>query len=190
MRNLLAILYRPAETMQRILAQPRDRMVIPLVLLATLSDAFRKISIDELHKAPPMTAKIIGIVVLVCLAVLLVAVGVFYGMAWVVTMVGRLFEGEGTARGIRSALAWGLVPVVLSLLYRIPIAFLSKTTAVVVVAIILQAILFLWWIALTSITVAEAHRFSAWTALGTLALSALAPLVVVGAAALTMMMKR
>jgi hypothetical protein len=185
MRNLLSILYRPAETMRHILAQPRDRMVLPLVLLSGLSDALRNIKIDEMRHTP-MSPHIIAIVIGVCIAVLLVAVGLFYGMAWVVTMVGRLFEGQGTWRATRSALAWGLVPVVLTLIYRIPLTFLPKPPALIAVVLLIQAAIFIWWIALTSITVAEAHKFSAWTALGTLALSSLAPLVVVAAAALTM----
>ena len=175
--------------MQRILAQPRDRMVIPLVLLAALADGLRSVSTDDLRHTP-FPPHVVGIVILVCIAVLLAAVGIFYGMAWVVTMVGRLFDGEGTFRAVRSSLAWGLVPVVLSLLYRVPLLFLPKPPWLVAVIVVLQAAVFLWWVALTSITVAEAHRFSAWTALGTLALSSLAPLVVVGAAALTMVMKR
>ncbi|HEV7923100.1 MAG TPA: Yip1 family protein [Thermoanaerobaculia bacterium] len=189
MRNLLAILYRPAETMRSILAQPRDRMVLPLVLLAGISDALRSVSTDDLRHAP-MSPHILAIVIGVCLAVLLVAVLLFYGMAWVVTMVGRLFDGQGTSRAMRSALAWGLVPVVLSLLYRIPLAFAPKPPGMVAVIVIVQAAIFLWWIGLTSFTVAEAHQFSAWTGLGTIALSSLAPLVVVGAGVLTMMMKR
>jgi hypothetical protein len=189
MRNLLAILYRPAETIRHILAQPRDRMVLPLVALAALSDGLRSVSTDDLRHTP-MSPHILAIVIGVCIGVVLAVIALFYGMAWVVTMVGRLFEGEGTVRAMRSALAWGLMPVVLSLVYRIPLAFAPKPPALVAVIVIVQAAIFLWWLALTSITVAEAHQFSPWTGLGTVALSSLAPLVVVGAAVLTMMIKK
>lgn len=191
MRNLIAILFRPAETIQSILAQPRDRMVIPLVLLAACANASSDVTLEKVQQTAA-DPKIVGVVAAVCVGMLMIAVGAFYVLAWIAVLVARIFEGQGSVRAMRSALAWGLAPIILSLVYRLPMIFLPQPTGLAAIAFfaLLRAALVLWWVAITSVTIAEAQKFSPWSGLATLVLTALAPAVVVGAALLTMFLTK
>ncbi|MBV9494807.1 MAG: YIP1 family protein [Acidobacteria bacterium] len=191
MRNLIAILFRPAETIQRILAQPQDRMVIPLVLLAVCANALRDVALEKLQQTAG-NPKVLGIVAAVCVGMMMIAVGAFYVLAWIAVLIGRIFDGQGSVRAMRSALAWGLAPVILSLVYRLPMVFLPQPSGFFAIAFfaLLRAALVLWWVAITSVTIAEAEKFSPWSGLATLVLTALAPAVVMGAALLTMFLTK
>jgi len=136
-----------------------------------------------------------------------VLVVLFWFYAWVPLLIGRFLGGTGEIRGVRAAVAWGLAPVVWALLYRVPAAIwfapsaatsvrmrdtsitfdpgaISGGCGIVLAFLVVELIVFVWCAVVMSNTVAEAHGFSAWHALGTLVLSAIAPLVVLLAAVL------
>src|SRR5215212_6496043 len=204
-RNLVSILFSPARTMRGILSKPPDRMVVPLIVLSAMADNLRRFSWSGVEAAlserPLLMAGmmlgglLVGALVLVCL---------FLAASGLVAFVGRLFGGSGTAREVRSALAWGLTPVVWSLIYRVPLAFFTPagTRPIQISGVdaaslqllaaghfglplfitVLELVVFAWWVVVTTFTVAEAHRYSPGSALGTLFLASLAPLVIVAAA--------
>lgn len=203
--RFFAMLVQPRATMRRILAAPPDRAVIPLVLLAAFSSVLRDSSFAKLPDAL-QTPGVAATVITVFLLNLLVIVGVFYLFAWLTYFAGRFVEGTGTARDVRSALAWGLVPIVCAILFRLPAALLlrgddpqiqmsqfgvSFNTAPLargcgwaLVLLALEAIVFVAWIVITTNTLAEAHRYSRGRALQTLGMVAVAPIVIVIAAVL------
>lgn len=107
------------------------------------------------------------------------------------------------------ALGWGLAPLVWSLLHRIPATILMQQMKVPaspdVGAVAFEAIerggcafaigflvldvIFLIWYAFVAVScLAEAHRLSTWKGLAVLAISCVAPLVIILAAALTLSM--
>ncbi|MHB0972262.1 MAG: YIP1 family protein [Thermoanaerobaculia bacterium] len=205
--NLAAIMVRPRATIRRILDQPRDRMVFPLVLLALLSSSISDYDLGALVaiiRNPP-SPHLPLIITAALIASVAAGVGLFYFFAWLAAYIGRRIEGVGTARDLRSALAWGLAPLVWALIFRIPISVffafgdvpksrtmdvagerfitnagvLSHGCAWATLAIVLEMTAFVWWVATASLTVGEAHRFSGWQGLGTLALTAAVPLVII-----------
>ena len=202
LRNLATVLVQPRQTMRRILDHPPDRMVIPLVLLALVPACVRD--------ADPAAIRQAGAIVAAVLACFVVATLVlFYLYGWVAAGVGRLFEGAGSAREVRSALAWGLVPIIGSLVYVIPEKLLLRGQpvkrmqfgrhtfsfdeglfahgcGVAFLFLLLKAIVFVWFVYVASQTLAEAHRFSGWRGFATLVLGWLAPAVIVLAAVLAM----
>ncbi len=118
---------------------------------------------------------------------------------WFLAGVGRLFGGTAESSEARVALACGTVPELLALPLWIPVFAVHGlgifTTergphpTGLIVFLVLQAVLFVWAWALRLLTIAEAHGFSVWRALGTIVLGWLAAVVVlvgslVGAGAL------
>jgi hypothetical protein len=171
--------------MRRILDEGADRMVVPLVLLAYVSALFRDLSIEGLRVAlksstpGPLTAILAFLLICIPLAALLL----FYGLSWVVAQIGRLFDGVGTTREMRSALAWGLAPIIWALLYRIPASFTHPATTpgrslelsrlfqrggVSALFAFTEILLIVWYLIVASATIGEAHRFSTLRGFATL----------------------
>lgn len=211
--DLAKVLVRPAAVMARILAEgPRNAHVWLLFALSVLSGIFGDFDAPMMDRLIRYSGgvHVALIIAAVVVAVLVVLTVVCWFYAYVPMLIGRLLGGTGEIRGVRAAVAWGLAPTVWALLYRVPAAIwfapsaatsvqmrdasvtfnpgaLSAGCGVALVFVLLELIVLVWCAVVMSNTVAEAHRFSAWHALGTLVLSAIAPLVVVLAAALAMM---
>lgn len=205
--NFLRVGIRPRETMRGILDAGRDRMVVPLVFLAmvsfTLGDTDRP-SLASFGSLPgyKLALAIVGIL----LGALIFGLLFFYLFSWAVVAIGRVMEGQGRAREVRSAMAWGVVPAIWALVYRIPaviwfsavppevrsgnsrITFnapmASQGCVVMVVFGILELSMLIWLLWVQSNTIGEAHRFSAWRGLATILLTAVTPIIITIAAVL------
>ena len=202
LRDLLTILYRPRETMRRILDSGNNRWTIQITLLAAICasvndhDIYRLREIfPGLHLAPALATIALGIIGVACVWVVLLFI---YG--WIVTFVGRLLNGAATAADVRAALSWGLVPAIWSVLYRIPFAVYavrfhtgprlnareilfnyaaSGGCALFVVYIAFQLIVFVWSLFIATNTLSETQRFSAERAFANLAIAVFLPLLVI-----------
>ena len=176
---------RPRRTMRRILDEGRDRMVVPLVLLAYVSALFRDLSVEGFRVALESTAPghLAAILAFLLICVPLAAVLILYGLSWVVAHIGHLFDGVGTTRETRSALAWGLAPIIWALLYRIPGSFTHPATTpgrslelfrlfqrggVSALFAFTELLLLVWYLVVASATLGEAHRFSTLRGFATL----------------------
>jgi hypothetical protein len=201
--------FRPRETMRRVLDGGRDRMIAPLVLLLTISVLFGDVDRRPLSGFGQFAPWQIALIA--CAALLLsflFALLLLYLFSWAALGIGRALEGEGSARELRSAMAWGGVPFIWALLYRIPavIWFPATRTKVggehvrfsfnalqaghgcltMLVFGILELATLGWYLYVVSNTIGEAHRFSSWRGLATLLLTAVTPIVIVIAAVLAM----
>jgi len=209
--NVATIMIRPRATMRRILDAPRDRLWLPILLLVALSalagDSDRHefdslLAAARAHGIPPAVV-ILGILV----AVTIVTLILFYVFAYAAWAIGRLMEGTGTPTDLRRAVAWGLVPAIWALLYRVPAVFLLPRSDATVrfgeqvrvdpgrlgsgcaAALIfgaLELVILVWCAVVISNTVGEAHRFSSWRGLATVVLTSIAPLIIMIAAVLAM----
>lgn len=206
--NFAKIMIRPRATLRRILDAGRDRMIIPLVVLAAISGFagdFDRDAVRLLSRAPLPPALMIAALLLAAIAVTLL---LFYIASWAVYGIGKLLEGTGTPRDVRSAVAWGLVPIIWALLYRVPIVlfwdslpakmqmgkdhvridpglFSAGCLGGLVFGLIELTVL-IWTTAVTSNTIGEAHRFSSWRGLATLVLVGISPAIIIVAALLAM----
>ena len=196
MPDFIAVLIHPGATMRRILDQRRYRW-IPLVLLAVAASALRDRDHSDLRKALPFEEWwiVAGIIALALAAGLAICLLLFYGFSWIPYLVGRAFEGTGDVREVRTALAWGLMPIIVSAVYRIPIAMWVGSQAETInpmacgaLAIVgaLELATMLWYGVVGSATLAEAHRFSFLRGLATLTLSLLTPIILTVTAALAL----
>lgn len=202
LKNLVSVLVRPRVTMRRILDAPPDRMVLPLLLLAAVSGFIGDVNIAEMQKIYPTLdprMKLLG--PLIPIAMLLVTAILFYLSSWVAYAIGRAMEGTGTVTAVRSALAWGLAPAVWALLYRIPKMWLKPAVELTQVSIgdmkvafdpsrvaggcgtvmlfgILDLLVLVGWIAITSNTIAEAHDVSGARGFGIVAALLVTPIVI------------
>jgi hypothetical protein len=206
--RLAEILIHPRRTMRAILDGPPDRLAIPLVLAATVSVMLGDFDLRGFRGAlaSHRLVMILGIATAAIAACLVVAVLLFYVFGWVALWVGRLFEGTGNARSVRSAVAWGLAPVIWAVLVRFPAALMggnanmrARTSgdafvldptrfaggcAMALVLLVIELGIFSWYVVVASSTLAEAHGFSPMRGFATLLLSVLSPLVIVLAAVL------
>ena len=209
--NLGAVVIRPRATMARILeAPPRAWTVWLLFVLATLSGIFGDFDAPTAGELMEQQQGVVTALVVagVILGLLVVIPALFWFYAWVPYLIGRFLGGTGDIRGVRAALAWGLAPAIWAMLYRIPVALWLGSVSTVnmrdgnitfdpgrlaggcgaaLVIAVVELAVFVWCMVVMSNTVGEAHRFSAWHGLGTLVVAAIAPLVVILAAALSMM---
>ena len=201
LRRLASVVIYPRTTMRAILEEPRDRMVVLLALLAItsglVSNGNENVS-DKLANASPA---IWLVVVCVLLAVAAVMLGLFYFFAWIAFLAGRFLEGTGDLRRVRSALAWGCAPLIWALIYRIPAAILTPSKGLAQVGVgnnfriqpgqmsggcvaalvigLLELATFVAYLVVSSRTLAEAHRYSAWRGFGTLVIVGITPVVII-----------
>jgi hypothetical protein len=208
-RHLAAIVVWPRKTMREILDGPRDRATIPLVLLAMCSGAISNVNERVAGSLSSLTPKVWLIVIGVLIANAIVFTLLFYAFAWLAFIAGRFLEGTGQRAEVRTALAWGLAPLVWALLVRIPAAIwgpahgmgkmhfgdkgvridpaqLSGGCFIALGFAAFELALLAWYLVVASRALAEAHRFSAWRGFGTLVMVAATPIIVVIAAVLSM----
>lgn len=206
LHDLVTILYRPRETMRRILDSGRARWAPQIVALSFICTQFADLDIRELDRVLPglSLSATLAFVALCLLAIAGLWVLVVYALAWVVAFIGRFLEGQGTVADVRAALAWGLVPQIWSVIFRVPLAiygyslhlhgtnrtqllaeFVEKggcTFAVVILAF--QLVFDLWVVFVASGTVAEALKVPTWKGFATLAITVGIPIVIIVAARL------
>jgi hypothetical protein len=121
----------------------------------------------------------------------------FYAFGWGVTFAGRWLEGQATAADVRAAVAWGLAPLIWSIVYRIPAtAYMSRLMihgsrdigsvaefvkqggcSVAVAVLAIQIVLYAWVAYVMSACVGEALHVSSWKGFGAIAITAAVPLV-------------
>ena len=207
--TLASVAVRPRQTLRRILDLPRDRMIVPLVVLAALSISMRDLRLQAVPKLLESRGPLwVGIAAGAALfGVALVHLLFFYVLSWIAFGVSRFFEGTATIRETRSALAWGLAPIIWALLWRIPIALfapvpaggktrvqfgtaqfsldpgvLANSLKLAAALTVLELLLIAWYCAISSATLAEANRFSGGRGFATFVLTVISPLIVVAAA--------
>lgn len=202
----VSILYAPAATMERILARGR-RGVVPLVALALVSVMLNDRSSQPL---PAMvrhatSAKVGAIVLAVIAASALVCAALFALFTAVAWAAGKyIFHGTGTWRDVRAAMAWGLVPLVWAILWRLPAAIwaphevtlttllkadanlLANHFLLVVLALALEAVMVVGTLVISTFTLSVAHRLEPTEAALTMLTTLATPFVVVISAVLAM----
>jgi hypothetical protein len=204
--DLVTLLYKPRETMRRILDNSDKRWTAEVVVLATLCASFADPDIRHFHQILP-DLKLGPTLAFIALVLLLIAtcwVLILYLVSWVVALVGKYLGGTAKVADVRAALAWGLVPLIWSVVYRIPVnLYISRLTlrstapfkisfdflqsggcSLALIAAALQVMFDLWVLFAMCSTLAEAEQFETWKGLSTLAISAAAPVIIVIAAVL------
>lgn len=196
MRDALQILVRPRASMRRILDSGRLRwmpQVLAAAVLSSLTEAknrpvFSPAVIDSVIQNALI---IVGGVLLGCALVLLI----FYGLSWIAWFAGRMFDGTGSPREIRSALAWGVMPVIAVSVIKLPLILALpaagtigldvRTCGTAAVLAALGVVQFTWYLVVASLALAEAHRVSAFGGIATLLLTLISPVVLAIAAFLS-----
>lgn len=204
LRSLGAVLIHPRPVMRRLLEGRGHRFVPLLVLLAicssVLSDTSRAEMTDALETGP--VGPIVAAVIVLSIVIMIL---LFYALAWVAVLAGRMLEGEGNYRDVRTALAWGLAPIVVALVYRLPVFLLKgpdertrvtlteglafsvegmQTCGPMLLLGFMEVLVLVWFVTVASNTLGEAHRFSSWRGLATLLLTLASPVIIVIAAVL------
>jgi Yip1-like protein len=181
--DLITILYRPRETMRRIL-DGSDRWVVQVTMLAAVLSDVNTIDASRIGEALPQV-KLLPVLAIVALGAVIDALSwviLLYILAWIALGIGRFLGGTARARDVRAAMAWALVPAMFSPLYRIPSVIATHTLhgvgqhtnvhetvlnflshggcSLIVIYLFVQIVFELAVVVLASFTVAEAQRFS------------------------------
>lgn len=208
LKFLVTILYQPRETMRRILASA-NRWTWEITALACVCASVNDINADQAAKELPGLRLGPGLA-LVALGLIVSAITwviVLYIVSWIATPVGRfLLGGTGSAGDVRAALAWGLVPVIWSVAYRLPLTILTRNMhvgpqanphqvllrfishggcSIIAIFLFFQALFAIWSIVVGSFTIAEAQHFSAEKGFVNVIVAIVLPFMVIGAAVFT-----
>ena len=207
MTSIASIMIRPRATMRRILNAGRDRMIIPLVLLATLSAILGDLDRSSFETMRKLPINFGLLVVGICVGAAAFFLLLYFMFSWIAFAMARLLEGTATPREMRSAMAWGLAPIIWAILYRLPAMLIwpgtvesrlrldSERVAInpdlmgmgcigSVIFTALELTMLVWYFVVASNTVAEANRFTAARGFGTLVLTGISPAIVIIAAIL------
>ena len=203
LRDLAVVAVNPRDRIREILQRDRVR-VLPLVIAAVCASFIGNANVRTMKFGVAVVdAKTLAIIIGISIMVFAVMIGVFYLAAAAVAYTARFLEGTGDYRRTQVAMAWGLAPVIWSLLFRIPYAFLRPAVEVhdvgslqvsvpaggalyAGIAAIVSAIAVAWTFFVMSETIGEVHQFSGWRGLGALLIVGAAPFVVLLAAVLAL----
>lgn len=205
---LLEVAVRPHAAMRWILDNRGSRGILLLVLAAFGSSVTKEFDWRRFVEASDSVGlvQLAGIVIAGIVIGAALWVGMFYGIAWIATAAGRFFGGSGDYKSVRTALAWGLAPVILALIYRIPAlmvwpaamlaggrnrpavkvsdsiqitaqAFADIPGYQIAILMLLDAAILIWYLVVASMTLAEAQRISSWAGFGNLVLAVVLPVV-------------
>ena len=182
LKDLVTILYRPRETMRRILDRS-DRWAAAVVFLACICASTNELDARNFAEVVPnlKVFPMVAIIATVMIAIAMTWVLALYILSWIATPTGRMMGGTGTVADVRAALGWAIVPVIWSPIYRIPLVILATREpippevnvrkvvvgflthggcSILVLFLAFQLLFALWCIVMGSFTVAEAQRFS------------------------------
>ena len=185
----IAIWTRPRAALRQVLDGGSPRRILPLAALGGMA-AGLAVATDsgygDTHSSSMVLAAALSLGILGGILSLVLLTGL-------VRLAGLWLGGQGGRRDVMTALAWSSVPAVWGLLLWLPrAALLGEETFRSVPASIegnppaalflgllglAQAIIDFWGFMITLKCIAEAHRFSAWRALGALILAGLAAAV-------------
>ena len=201
--DLVTVLYRPRQTMRRVL-DGRDRWAPQVVALAFICASVNDADIRNLQAVlPGLGYSWIAIVLLGLIAGAVAWVLTLFVLSWIATFAGWKLGGVAGPKDVRAALAWGMVPVIWSVAYRLPIGLLARrfqvssnvdVTAVlldflaqggcsiVVVYLAFQLVFAIWCIWVASGCLGEAQQFSSAKGFANVAITLAVPLVIAAAA--------
>jgi hypothetical protein len=134
-------------------------------------------------------------------------IGTLFILSWIAMLIGRHMGGDGNARDTRAALAWAMVPIVWSPIYRLPLGLLGMGAdinpnangrqevlnfvsrggcSILVLFFGFQLLFAIGCAVLASFTVAEAQRLSTQKGFLNVAITIALPVALIAAAIFTM----
>lgn len=204
MNDLAAVMIRPRLTVRRIIDTDPNRFVKSIFFLAIISAVLKDFDLqgmEDLASLEPLLLTI-NIVAGIVFAVLFMLLA-YYVLSWSATLVGRWLGGAGAFRQVRAAVAWGLAPFIWALAYRIPMALFALFSRAesgpprllidngrivwsegslgslnlwwLLLIVLLDFTVFIWYFLVASRTLAEAHQISSWRGFGVLLLAFIFP---------------
>ena len=206
LKYLITILYRPRETMRRILDSPGSRWGLQVAALASICASVKDADVSRVDVSLP-GLKLMPLLSIVAVGMVAQAIGwiVFVLFVAAIAMpVGRFLGGKARFMDIVTALGWALVPAIWSIFYRLPFVFLVAPKfhfqqtgnpretilnffshggcSVVVLYFFLMFAFELWCVILGSFTLAEAQGFSTQKGFANVAIAIVLPVLVLLAA--------
>lgn len=164
----VSIWVRPKETLRELLAaaSPSNLFWIPIIF-ALIYGLFRFVVLSVIPEEPLTLPR-----VLFNLISSLVVIVYLYIGAWAFRLVGSWLGGVGNFIGVKYAVGWSFYPFILvSLLSLLHATHLPLWFHIVISSI--NLVLLVWGIVIKANLLGEAHKFSAWKGLVTLAIPAI-----------------
>jgi hypothetical protein len=208
LKYLLTILYRPRETMRRILDNPGSRWTAQIIILASTCASMFDPDTSRLFNKSLPDVKLMPIMAIIALSLVVQALSwiVFVLFVAVIALpVGRFLGGTARFRDVTTALAWGLVPTIWSPIYRIPFGIIATRLHVAqteapkalldviarggcsyfVAYLFFQVLFEIACVIIGSFTLAEAQQFSTQKGFANVLIALVLPFLVAAAAVFT-----
>lgn len=110
------------------------------------------------------------IIFLLIIGALLGLVGLYLG-GWLYKVVGRWIKGTGTFTDLKCATGWANYPFLIGNIFNfISYIAVNKQPTIAAIFAFIALILLIWGFIISLKLIGEAHRFSAWRALGSIIL--------------------
>lgn len=189
--------YAPRATARRLI-DARAGGALPLAVLLGISQALDRAATRDLGATMDLPAILaIGVAVGAAIGPLTLFLG-----SWLVRWTGSWLGGRATAAELRTALAWGQVPTVSAMPLWIPILlvggvelfraeprFANPADALVILGCgLAMGAAGIWGTVTSVLCVAEAHRFSGWKGLASVALALAVLAVPIGLVGMAMVL--
>ena len=208
LKYLVTILYRPRETMRRILDSAGSRWTAQIIILASICASFSDADASRIG-----TKVLPGLTLMPILAIIVLGL-VAQALSWIVFVlfvavialpVGRFLGGKASFRDVIAALAWGMVPTIWSPIYRIPFGIIASRLHVAqtdapkalldvisrggcsffVAYLFFQVLFEVACVIIGSFTLAEAQQFSTQKGFANVLIALVLPFLVAAAAVFT-----
>ncbi|MCP5469747.1 MAG: YIP1 family protein [Chlamydiales bacterium] len=171
MNPWVAIWFRPRKAMREILRRDEQQPTIWLALiLGILNGVSSSILVWGKYAGQGFWVHV-GMIASNLIIAIAIAYLYLYFISWVFQFVGAWFEGKGNTHAIRLAVGWSFYPwSVTAMLGLISAPFYAAPQAQAIIAIF-YAILSIWALVIFFKLLGEAHRFSAWRSVLTVAIT-------------------
>jgi Yip1 domain len=182
--------YAPRATVRHLI-DGRAGGALPLAALLGISQALDRAASRDAAASMSLPA----ILALSVAAGAVAGPAMLYVSSWLVRWTGSWLGGHASAAELRTAIAWGQVPTISAMPLWIPVLLVGglemfraeprfadpSESLVVLICGFAMAAAAIWGTVTAVLCVGEAHRFSAWRALGSLALAVAVVAVPLGA---------
>lgn len=167
----LHIWVAPKKTLQAILDTNPQGLIIWFALISGILTSL--IALPILWEGHPERVDFRSPLFVVAIVITGVLFGIvqLYLVSWLYQLTGAWLGGNGSYTEVKCAVGWSMYPMIISNLFAVGSLFLIKHPVVNAIFGIINMGISIWGIVIFIALLAQAHKFSAWKALGCILLA-------------------
>jgi hypothetical protein len=157
---------------------PREWIVILAIVNGLLSGVAWWTTLWTKYPDKPLYHSPLFVTLLIIAGAIMGLISLYVG-AWLYRMTGKWLGGKGDYTDVKCAVGWSAYPYLISGIFSILNALtVEKYPAISFIFGIIAVVLMIWALIISLKMIGEAHKFSAWRALGAVLLAAVLVFIV------------